>query len=162
MSKQREVEILEFLRIVMGFIFLWTFVDKTFGLGFSTAAGKSWLSGSSPTEGFLKFGSEGPLATTFQNLAGSTVIDWLFMLGMLGVGLALIFGIGMKIASYSGSLIMFLIYLATIPPEHNPIFDDHVVYILLLIYLKDKAGFKWGFREFWSKTSLVRRNRFLE
>ena len=28
--------VLAVLRIVVGFIFLWTFLDKTFGLGFST------------------------------------------------------------------------------------------------------------------------------
>jgi thiosulfate dehydrogenase [quinone] large subunit len=104
MSNRREIEVLEVLRIVLGFIFLWTFLDKTFGLGFSTTPDKSLLSGSSPTAGFLKFGSEGPLATIFQGMAGSAIVDWLFMLGMLGVGLALILGIGMKIATYSGAL----------------------------------------------------------
>ncbi len=158
----KKIEVLEALRIVLGLVFLWTFLDKTFGLGFSTAADKSWLTGNSPTAGFLEFGTNGLLATTFQGMAGSAMVDWFFMLGMLGVGLALTLGIGMKIATYSGSLIMLLVYLAAFPPEHNPVFDEHIVYILLLIYLKDKAGFKWGLREPWSKISIVKKNSFLD
>jgi thiosulfate dehydrogenase [quinone] large subunit len=157
-----KVRLLEILRIVMGFIFLWSFLDKTLGLGFSTTPDKSWLSSNSPTAGFLKFGTGGPFASVFQSISGSVAVDWLFMLGMLGVGVALILGIGMKIATISGSIMMLLIYLATIPPEHNPILDEHVVYILLLMYLKDKAGFKWGFRKYWSNTSVVKKYSFLK
>ena len=31
------------IRIAMGFIFLWAFLDKVFGLGFATTSDKSWL-----------------------------------------------------------------------------------------------------------------------
>ncbi len=81
----KKIEVLEALRIVLGLVFLWTFLDKTFGLGFSTATDKSLLTGNSPTAGFLEFGTNGPLATIFQSMEGSTIVDWLFMLGMLGV-----------------------------------------------------------------------------
>ena len=37
------------LRIALGFVFLWTFLDKTFGLGFATPAEKAWVTGASPT-----------------------------------------------------------------------------------------------------------------
>ena len=40
-------------RISIGWIFLWAFLDKTFGWGFATPAGKAWISGGSPTTGFL-------------------------------------------------------------------------------------------------------------
>ena len=50
----RKIEIgLSILRISMGFIFLWAFIDKLFGLGFSTASDKSWLSGISLTQNYL-------------------------------------------------------------------------------------------------------------
>jgi thiosulfate dehydrogenase (quinone) large subunit len=39
------------LRVSLGFVFLWAFLDKTFGLGYSTPSAKSWISGGSPTEG---------------------------------------------------------------------------------------------------------------
>lgn len=43
------------LRLGMGWIFFWAFIDKVFGLGFATATGKGWIDGVSPTFGFLKF-----------------------------------------------------------------------------------------------------------
>ena len=43
-------------RILVGFVFLWAFLDKTLGLGFATTPEKAWLAGTSPTTGFLKMG----------------------------------------------------------------------------------------------------------
>src|SRR3990167_3255083 len=108
------------LRIGMGWVFLWPFLDKTFALGFATEAGRGWLSGSSPAMGFLKFGSSGPLAGFYQGLAGNPVVDWLYMLGLLGVGIAFILGIALRIAAFSGALMMLLIYSAALPVENNP------------------------------------------
>ena len=45
------------LRMAVGWIFLWAFLDKLVGLGFATEVGKGWLNGGSPTFGFLNFGS---------------------------------------------------------------------------------------------------------
>ena len=47
-------------RIGLGWTFLWAFLDKVFGLGFSTPSDRSWLSGGSPTEGFLANSAAGP------------------------------------------------------------------------------------------------------
>ena len=41
-------------RILLGFVFLWAFLDKTFGLGYATEPAKAWINGGSPTTGFLK------------------------------------------------------------------------------------------------------------
>src|SRR3712207_7355187 len=41
------------LRLALGWIFLWAFVDKLFGLGFATKAENAWIDGGSPTQGFL-------------------------------------------------------------------------------------------------------------
>ena len=71
------------LRIMLGWIFLWPFLDKLFGWGFATEAGQGWLQGGSPTAGFLQFGTKGPLAEYFQSLAGQAWVDWLFMAGLL-------------------------------------------------------------------------------
>src|SRR3989344_8534176 len=98
------------LRITLGLILLWAFLDKLWGLGFATAADKSWLLGTSPTAGFLQFAAKGPFAPLYQAMAGSLVVDLLFMLGLLLIGLSLIFGIGIRIAGYSGALLMFLMW----------------------------------------------------
>ncbi|HEV2634497.1 MAG TPA: hypothetical protein VGX23_05090, partial [Actinocrinis sp.] len=48
------------VRIGTGFMFLWAFLDKTFGLGYSTASAKAWIHGGSPTKGFLGSVAVGP------------------------------------------------------------------------------------------------------
>ncbi len=128
------------LRVIMGFIFLWAFFDKTFGLGFATKVQNAWINGGSPTTGFLKFGVHGPLASFFNSLAGMQVVDWLFMAGLLFVGVALIFNRFVKWGAIVGMIMLALMYFALIPPENNPLIDDHIVYILvlLLILVKDK------------------------
>src|SRR6266511_711287 len=40
-------------RVAVGFVFLWAFLDKTFGLGYATPSAKAWINGGSPTKGFL-------------------------------------------------------------------------------------------------------------
>ena len=45
-------QLLGFARILVGFVFLWAFVDKTFGLGVATKAKDAWINGVSPTTGF--------------------------------------------------------------------------------------------------------------
>lgn len=123
------------LRFIMSFIFLWAFFDKTFGLGFGTEATNAWVLGGSPTSGFLLHGTHGPLASLFQNLAGHALVDWLFMIGLLGIGLGLLFKRYTKWASLAGIILMLLMYLATFPPENNPIIDEHIVYIFVLAVL---------------------------
>jgi thiosulfate dehydrogenase [quinone] large subunit len=121
------------LRVLLGLTFLWPFFDKVFGLGFATVSGKAWIDGVSPTTGFLSNATYGPFSGIFQSLAGSPVVDWLFMLGLLLTGLALILGIGMRIACVSGITILGLIYLSAFPPKHNPLIDEHIIYSVLLL-----------------------------
>ena len=120
------------LRFGMAFIFLWAFVDKTFGLGFATTVEKAWINGGSPTTGFLTNATQGPLAGLFQSLAGLQIVDWLFMLGLLFVGLTLLVNKFVKWGSIAGSVMLFLMYLAVLPPENNPLIDDHIIYIVVL------------------------------
>lgn len=155
------------VRISLGIIFFWAFLDKLFGLGFSTTADKSWLLGNSPTFGFLKFATAGPLSTVFQSLAGQVWVDWLFMIGLALIGIALLLGIGVRLAGYSGALLLLLMYLAAIPfytPEsHNPIMDEHLVYLfILLAFTQIKVGHWYGYGKQWAKTEWVKEHPFLE
>lgn len=152
-----EGNIWDLLRLAMSFILLWAFFDKLFGLGFATESNKSWLSGASPTAGFLKFAPDGPLALIFNSLSGNIMVDILFMGGLLLVGSALLLGIGMKITGYSGALMMFLIYLSLFPPENNPLIDEHIVYIIILIGLVIRSEKqKFGLGKKWSEFQLVK------
>ncbi len=156
------------LRILLGFIFTWAFVDKLFGLGFATcrdeagvvSAGckQAMIHGGSPTMGFLKFGTHGPLADFYQSLAGNAFIDYLFMAALLGIGIALIFGIGMRIATVSGVLLLTMMWSATFQPENNPLIDDHTIYSVLLVGLLMVNGKQQlGYGKQWAQTEVVKR-----
>jgi thiosulfate dehydrogenase [quinone] large subunit len=161
-------------RIAVGFIFLWAFLDKTFGLGYSTPAAKAWIHGGSPTSGFLGHVEVGPFRTFFSSLAGSSVVDVLFMLGMLAVGLALILGIGLRIAAVAGTVILLSMWAAEWPLAKltfdgqpsgsvNPIVDYHLIYALVAIVAAlTAAGRIWGFGKIWESTSLVKRLPWLK
>ncbi len=149
-------------RLGLGWIFLWAFLDKLFGFGFSTKPGMAWLDGASPTAGFLTKGVYGPLATLYHQLAGSDVVSWLFMLGLLLIGLSLLVGVGTTIAGYSGALLMLLMYLALLPPKTNPILDDHLIYLFLLLGIAlGRTGDTFGFGRWWSQTALVKNHPIL-
>lgn len=152
------------LRLMMSWTFLWTFLTNTFGLGFGVSSQKSWLNGNSPTFGFLKFGTKGYFGSFYQSLAGNPIIDWVFMIGVLLIGLALLLGIGVRIASYAGVLFFVLIYTSSfMPPEHNPFLDEHIYYmVLLLAFTVVDAGEYLGFGGWWSKTKLVQRFPFFK
>jgi len=152
------------LRISMGWILFWSFLDKLFGLGFATAAEKAWIAGGSPASGFLTFGAKGPFAEFYQGLAGDPVVDCLFMMGLLFVGLALMLGIGVRIAGFAGALMMLLIYSAGFfPPKNNPLIDNHIIYAILFVgFALTKSGYYFGLGKCWSETKLVKKFPFLE
>jgi thiosulfate dehydrogenase [quinone] large subunit len=155
------------LRLATGFIFLWAFLDKTFGLGFSTPTERAWINGGSPSQGFL--GSEavtGPLQPFFAGIA-SPASDVLFMLGMLGIGLAVMLGIGLRVSAVAGTVILVLMYLAEWPfaanaASTNPLVDYHIIYALALIVVAaTAAGDTWGFGAQWRKLPFVRTQGWL-
>ena len=127
------------LRIVLGLIFLWAFVDKLFGLGFATKSADSWLNGGSPTSGFLLHATKGPFASIFKSLADVAVVDWLFMLGLLFVGVTLIINKYVTWGAIAGAAMLILMWLAVLPPANNPLLDDHIVYALVMALFAFKS-----------------------
>jgi len=130
------------LRFSMSFIFLWAFFDKLFGLGFATTIEKAWINGGSPTFGFLSFGVKGPFTEVFKSLAGVPAVDWLFMIGLLFIGLTFLFNKFVKWGAIAGIIMLVLMWLALLLPENNPIIDDHIIYalVLALLAIKSKRG----------------------
>lgn len=161
-------------RIALGSIFLWAFFDKLFGLGFSTCRDpktdvvntmceKAMINGGSPTTGFLKGATHGPFADFYQSMAGSQLVDILFMSGLLLIGIALVLGIGIKLATLFGSLLMLMMWSSMLPPENNPILDEHIVYILVLLTIgAANADQKFGLRSWWVKLPTVKRLPILQ
>jgi thiosulfate dehydrogenase [quinone] large subunit len=151
------------LRIGMGWIFLWAFVDKVFGLGYATEAGKGWIDGGSPTAGFLSFGTTGPLKEFYGGMAGSSVVEWMFMLGLLAIGLPLVLGIGVRIAASIGVVMLLMMYSALLVPEHNPVLDDHIIYAVIMLGLAiANPSYGLGLGRWWGKTRLAKRLPILE
>jgi thiosulfate dehydrogenase [quinone] large subunit len=151
------------LRLALGWIFLWAFIDKLFGLGFATKAQNAWIDGGSPTKGFLGNATTGPFADMYKNIAGATWADWLFMIGLAAIGTALILGIGLRIAATTGGLLLVLMFTAVLPPENNPFMDDHLIYagVLALLALT-AAGDTLGLGRPWATLPLVQRLPWLK
>ncbi|MBF8186160.1 DoxX family membrane protein [Nonomuraea sp. K274] len=145
-------------RIALGWTFLWAFLDKMFGWGFATAADKAWISGGSPTTGFLKGTGENALGGVFGALSGQVWVDWLFMAGLLGIGAALVLGVGTRIAAVTGGLLMLMMWAAQLPLDSNPFMDDHIIYAIVLAGLAlSGAGTTLGL----GNLPIVRRNAWL-
>src|SRR3954453_22758539 len=111
-------------RISLGWIFLWAFVDKLFGLGHETKSAQAWIHGGNPTLGFLKKGAAGPFADFYHSIAGATWTNWLFMLGLAGIGIALLAGVAMRITAAAGALMLVMMWSVVLPPANNPFMDD--------------------------------------
>jgi thiosulfate dehydrogenase (quinone) large subunit len=150
-------------RLALGWVFLWAFLDKLLGLGHETGHGHAWIHGGRPTPGFLRSSARGPLKGLYQQLAGAAWVDWIFMLALAGVGIALILGIGMRIAAVAGALLLVMMWSVVLPPENNPFMDYRLVYALLLIGLAlENAGDTLGLGRWWGRTRLVRRAPMLK
>ena len=150
------------IRLALGWVFLWAFLDKAFGLGFATPSERSWVNGSSPTNGFLS-SAKGPFSGFYHNIAGTGIANVLFMAALLGVGLALMLGIGMRIAAGTGALLTVMMWSAVLPPTANPFMDDHLVYAAILIVLALLgAGNTLGLGRMWAATPLVHRAPWLK
>jgi thiosulfate dehydrogenase [quinone] large subunit len=151
------------LRIALGWIFLWAFLDKLFGLGHGTKTAQAWINGGSPTRGFLGKAVVGPFEGVYHSIAGAGWADWMFMLGLAAIGTALILGIGMRFAAVAGGLLLVLMWTAVLPPQSNPFMDDHLVYagVLTLLALT-AAGHTLGLGKQWTNLPIVQRLPWLK
>lgn len=132
------------LRIATGFVFLWAFLDKLVGFGYATRPAAAWVNGGSPTTGFLGHVNVGPFVAMFHGWAGAAWADWLFMLGLAGIGVAVPLGVALRISAVVGTAMLLLMWAAEWPlAQHtltrqpsgstNPLVDYHVISALALI-----------------------------
>ena len=155
--------ILALLRIGMGWIYLWMGVDKLFGLSFPTRFMHGWVQGYSPTFSFFRTQASGLFAEFYQNIAGHPLVDWLYMLWLFHIGILLILGIGMKIATHSAALMTFLAITLSFPSPYNPLFDDRLIFILVLLALNTvRSQDTLGFGKWWGQQYLVRKYPIFE
>ena len=79
--------------------------------------------------------ADNPFKEIFNSMAGQAWVDWLFMLGLLGIGVTLLLGVGMRIGTAAGALMYAFMYLAVLPLENNPIVDDHLLGVISMAVL---------------------------
>jgi thiosulfate dehydrogenase [quinone] large subunit len=166
------------LRIAVGCIYLYAFLSQAFGLTYSNtpppapgapaaavagpAAVYGWnfrldrekgflTSGfsASPTAGYVKFNTHGPLASLPQN--GGKLTDFLWMFALGGLAVALLLGIFMRIAGWGALVLNLVMWFSAFPPQYNPLFDnEHLMLaggVLLLAFLN--AGDHVGLGRWW-------------
>ena len=153
---------------------MWAFFDKWLGLGFSTCRDKdpdtgayldtvqymcdsAWIKGGLQTAGYLG-SSTGPFADFFKSLGEQSWTDWPYMLGLLGIGFALMFGVGTRVVSFAGPAMLVMMYLSHSWPAQgsnwtNPFIDDHIVQALAIIgIVYVELGYQSiGFGEWWKR-----------
>ncbi|MFL6134883.1 MAG: hypothetical protein ACJ72A_18905 [Nocardioidaceae bacterium] len=161
------------LRIGFGLTFLWAFFDKLLALGFSTGAivneqgaktgidffsKDAWINGGNPTLGFLKFGASGPFKGFYNAIAGETWVNVAFMFGLLAIGVALTFGITMRLGTIAGFVMYLMMWSVALWPANNPVIDDHILGAASMVVLGlTLAGDTWGAGRTWARTTLVHR-----
>jgi thiosulfate dehydrogenase [quinone] large subunit len=85
------------------------------------------------------------------------------MLGLLGIGLALTLGIGMRAAAAAGVVLYLMMWSVVLPPENNPVIDDHILGAITLVVLAATgAGNTWGLGRIWSRTKVVEEHGILQ
>ncbi len=140
-------------RLVMGFFFIWSGFDKLFN-DFSSV-------------GWLLNVTQGPLKDIFIDLGESQtavdIVDPLVIWGQIFIGISLLLGLFTRVGAFMGALQMALIYLAILWPEHNPVVDDHLIYVGIFALLGALgAGRIFGLDYFIEKTATVRKRPLLK
>lgn len=122
------------LRITLGLVLAWSFVDKLFGLGFPTPGERAVLAGSSATRGYL-MSTDGVAAGLFHAMAGHWWVDALFLLGLGGGAIALLFGVASRLGTVAVIAVMGMLWVSSLPLSNNPVIDQHLFYCVTAVAL---------------------------
>jgi thiosulfate dehydrogenase [quinone] large subunit len=169
------------LRLLIGFEFLWAFLDKLVGLGFATERADAWVNGGSPASGAVMYALKGPFVGFYETITGGQAVvfgadgtpiggapvnawvDWVYMGAMLLIGLGLMTGVMTRLAAIGGIVWMTIFYTATaIWPEFNPFVDEHVIAAVALVGIAiADAGRYLGLGGLWQRVPFVARHPIL-
>ena len=158
------------LRIAFGVTFLWAFLDKTFALGFHTGYDQ---------DGVLDRFGDGRLDQRRQPDRGLPELRRPRGQPVQGVlqragrprrrRLALHarparhrrhapVGVAMRLGTAAGALMYAFMYAASLPLENNPVVDDHLVGVIVMVVLAlERRGTTWGLGRPWRRIALVQR-----
>jgi hypothetical protein len=69
----------------------------------------------------------------------------------------------LRIATGSGVAVLVMMWSAALPPENNPVVDDHLIYALMLVaLLLCGSGRTLGLGQWWARLPLVSRHAALQ
>ena len=153
---------LALFRIMVGWIFLWPFFDKLFGLGFQTPAGGGWVDGFSPSS-YVMYVTNGIFSELYKTVAGNIVIDAIFMLALLSIGVTLMLGIASKLSTVGTIAFLITMYTLVVPPTDNPLIDYHLILCAGMLATYFLGGFeKLSLYSRWKEFFLVKKLPILE
>jgi len=156
------MRVLAVFRILIGFLLLWAFMDKMFGLGFKTPSGFGMIDGGSPSS-FVVYTTSGFFADFYNSLAGNQIADILLMAGLLILGITLILGIASKLTTVFACLFFLVMYTIHVPPEDDPILDFRIILAVGLVGTYLIGGYdRYSLGSRWKELSLVKRFPLLE
>ncbi len=130
------------LRIVMGWMFLYAGITKVLDPAWSA-------------EGYIK--SAQNFSWFFSQLLNPGIlptVNFLNEWGLTLLGVSLILGIGVRLSSLLGAVLMFMYYAVLPFPYPNPhslLVDEHIIYVTILLYFAVvRAGRVYGLEEWCS------------
>lgn len=139
------------LRVSIGGLFFYSGITKILDPEW-TAAG--YLKGADTFFNFYQ---------ALTNTSVLPVVDFLNAWGLTLIGVALILGVFVRLASFAGIILMLLYYFPALQwpfvGTHSYIVDDHIIYALALLALAVfEAGRFWGLSSRWTKLSILARH----
>ena len=161
-DKTKGLYALAAFRIMAGWIMLWPFFDKLFGLGFQTPHGGGWIDGVSPSS-YVVYVAGGLFKDFYVSLAGNFVIDVILMAALLVLGVTLVLGIAARQTTSGMCAFLLIMYSLHVPPSDNPVVDYHIMLVAGMLAVYFLGGFeKLSLRDRWKETRFVRRFPVLE
>lgn len=125
------------LRILIGWLMFYAGITKVLNPEWSA-------------EGYLKGAKT--FASFYEWLTGPgilPVVNFVNEWGLTLLGISLILGIGVRLSSFLGAVLMLLYYFPILdfpyPSTHSFIVDEHIIYAAALLFLAAlRAGRTWG------------------
>ena len=152
-AERRNKVIIFILRLLIGWFFLYSGFTKvvTYYTDQPDWSASQFLSG-----------QKGIFSDYFQTLASNKLIDYLNAYGQLAIGLGVITGTLLRLASFWGIFLMIMYYLAGYPPRNAFLIDSHILYSgIFLLLMSFGAGRYFGFDGLIENLRIVKRHRWL-
>lgn len=137
------------LRITMGWMFFYAGITKVLNSSWSASG---YLQGAKSFNGFYGW---------LTNPGILPIVNFVNEWGLTLLGISLILGIGIRLASILGAVMMLMYYLALdfpYPNTHSLIVDEHIIYASALLLLASlRAGRAWGLENWCSNLPICRK-----